>query len=80
MLIIPQCRAPPYELTGAKNSLIGARDEQHAPPEDPMIVAHAQTLAPEVDDECRPRAPYLSRAEPFKPSPSRAAKPSCPPR
>ena len=72
MLIIPQCRAPPYELTGAKNSLIGARGEQHAPPEDPVIVAHAQPLALEVDDECRPRAPYSSRAEPFKPLSSRA--------
>ena len=72
MLIIPQCRVPPYELTGAKNSLIGARGEQYAPPEDPVTIAHAQPFAPEVDDEFRPRVPYLSLAELFKPSPSQA--------
>ena len=66
VLIIPQCRAHPYELTSARINLIGARDEPYAPPED-----SAQTpTRPEVDDECRPRAPYSRRAEPCTPSPA----------
>jgi len=72
-LIIPQCRAHPYELTGAKISFIGARGDPHAPPEIPVTVAQSHPRAPEVEDECRPRAPYSSRS-PTEPSlqPSRS--------
>ena len=72
VLIIPSCRAHPYELTGARISLIGDGGSQHAPPEDSAQFDHAQPTRQEVEDECRPRAPYLShlsRAEPsLKPS------------
>jgi hypothetical protein len=45
ILIIPQCRVHPYELTGAKISFIGARGSLHAPPEESAPVAHAQRRA-----------------------------------
>jgi hypothetical protein len=61
VLIIPQCRAHPYELTGARISFIGARGSPHAPSNDSALFDHAQPTRPEVEDECRPRAPYLSR-------------------
>jgi len=46
VLIIPQCRAHPYELTGAKISLIGYGGSPHAPPEDSALFDHAQTMRP----------------------------------
>jgi hypothetical protein len=68
VLIIPQCRAHPYEFTGAKIRLIGARGDLHAPPEDSALFSHAQLTRPEVEDECRPRAPYSSRLNRAEPS------------
>jgi len=41
VLIIPQCRAHPYELTGANISLIGDGGSPHAPPEDSALFDHA---------------------------------------
>ncbi|XP_073266331.1 uncharacterized protein [Populus alba] len=66
--LLTHCIAHQDELTAAKISLIRVRGAPHAPPEDPVTVSHVHPRAPEVDDECRPRAPYLSRAEPFTPS------------
>ena len=73
VLIIPPCRAHPYEITAAKIISIGHRGELHAPPEYPVIVAQSQPTRPEVEDECRPRAPYI---KPFK---SRRAEPHAKP-
>jgi hypothetical protein len=50
-LIIPTCRAHPYELTAAKISSIGNRGELHAPTEDPVTVAQSHPRAPEEEDE-----------------------------
>ena len=77
VLIIPPCRAHPYELTGAKISLIGDGGRPHAPPEDSALFDHAQTTRPEVEDECFTRAPYSRRAEPTSRSP-RAEPPAEP--
>ncbi|KAL9397931.1 hypothetical protein Peur_006892 [Populus x canadensis] len=60
-LIIPQCRSHPYELTGAKISLIRDGGSPHVPPEDSALLAQSQLRALEVEDECRPRVPYSSR-------------------
>jgi len=68
VLIIPQCRSHPYELTAAKIRLIGHRGDPHAPPEDSELLDHAQPRAPQVDDECSPRAPYSSRLSQAEPS------------
>jgi len=51
VLIIPQCRSHPYELTGAKISVIGALGDPHAPPEIPVNVAQSHPVAPEVEDD-----------------------------
>jgi len=67
VLIIPTCRGNPYELTASRISFIGDGGSSHAPPEDSALFAQSQPRAPEVEDECRPRAPYiepLSRAQP----------------
>jgi len=76
VLIIPPCRGHPYELTGAKINLIGDEGSTHAPPEDSALFDHAQPTLPEVEDECRPRAPYLSRLSRAEPR----RKPSLQPR
>jgi len=77
VLIIPSCRAHPYKLTDARISFIGDGGSPHAPPEDSALFAQSQPRAPEVEDECRPRAPYI---KPFKPrrAEPRAKPPAAP--
>jgi len=75
ILIIPQCRFHPYELTGAKISFIGSRGSPHAPPEHSATVAHTRTTRPEEEDDWSPHAPYSSRAEPPKPPLKPSRKP-----
>ena len=72
VFIIPPCRVHPYELTGAKISLIGAGGSIHAPLEYSALSPTRIPRAPEVEDECSIRAPYPRRAA--KLIPSRAVK------
>jgi hypothetical protein len=75
ILIIPQCRFHPYELTGVKRSFIRARCSSHAPPEHSSTVAHAQPTRPEEEDDWSPCVPYSSQAEPPKSPPKPSRKP-----
>ena len=67
------CRSHQDELTAARISFIGDGGSPHAPPEDSAQKTTRSPRVPEVDDECRPRAPYTRLAEPFTPCPSRAS-------
>ena len=69
VLIIPPCRAHPYELTDARISFIGDGGSLHAPPESSVTVAQSHPRALEEEDECRPREPYLSRVSRYPAEP-----------
>ena len=82
VLIIPQCRAHPYELTAARISFIGDGGSPHASPEDSALFAHAprgrrrlshtRTIFEPFKPPKPSRDPGEPRAAPYT-APSRAA-------